>query len=146
MRVGISRKNFHLWNRLLKRKLLQPMVCYRSTEKEKHAYLCRMFNQDRTSGVKPALHKVCCVYASLFPNVPEWEIPRKVFSVLNSSSSTAHWCPVLFFQPFNAFCSTHPCWIGENKTQWNTTLIAWKRPKNRVPRLSNQERWILISL
>ena len=115
MRVGISRKNFHLWNRLLKRKLLQPMVCYRSTEKEKHAYLCRMFNQDRTSGVKPALHKVCCVYASLFPNVPEWEIPRKVFSVLNSSSSTAHWCPVLFFQPFNAFWSTHPCWIGENK-------------------------------
>ena len=66
------------------------MICDRSTEKEKHAYLCRMFKQERASGVKPALHKVCYVYASLFPNVPEWEIPRKVFSVLKSSSSTAH--------------------------------------------------------
>ena len=66
------------------------MICYRSTEKEKHAYLFRMFSQERASGVKPALNKACYVYASLFPNVPEWEIPRKVFSVLKSSSSTAH--------------------------------------------------------
>ena len=66
------------------------MICYRSTEKEKHAYLCRMFSQERASGAKLALHKACYVYASLFPNVPEWEIPRKVFSVLTSSSSTVH--------------------------------------------------------
>ena len=66
------------------------MICYRSTEKEKHAYLRRMFSQERASGVRLALYKTCYVYASLFPNVPEWEIPRKVFSVLKSSSSNAH--------------------------------------------------------
>ena len=49
-----------------------------------------MFSQERASGVRSALYKTCYVYASLFPNVPEWEIPKKVFSVLNSSDDVLH--------------------------------------------------------
>ena len=66
------------------------MVCYRSEEIEKHEYLRRVFEIERTSGARLAFYKICCLYACLFPNVPEWEIPRKVFPILNSSSDTLH--------------------------------------------------------
>ena len=66
------------------------MFCNESEKKEKHRYLRQVFERERTSGVRLALYKVCCLYASLFPYVPEWKIPNKVFSILNSSGDTLH--------------------------------------------------------
>ena len=66
------------------------MFCNESEKRKKHRYLRQVFERERASGVRLALYKVCCLYASLFPHVPEWKIPKKVFSVLHSSNDTLH--------------------------------------------------------
>jgi hypothetical protein len=66
------------------------MIFDRIAKREKHRYLRQVFERERASGARSALYKICCLYASLFPDVPEWKIPKKVFSILNSSGDTLH--------------------------------------------------------
>jgi hypothetical protein len=66
------------------------MICNRTEKRKKHSYLRQVFERERASGARSALYKICCLYASLFPDVPEWKIPKEVFSILNPSDDTIH--------------------------------------------------------
>ena len=76
--------------RVLEIKAFHLIICHRNRKKVKHKYLRQMFNREGTAGVRLALYKTYCVYASMFPIVPEWVMPRKVCSILNSCSGTVH--------------------------------------------------------
>jgi integrase len=47
------------------------MICNESEKREKHRYLRRVFEREKASGARSALYKICCLYASMFPYVPD---------------------------------------------------------------------------